>query len=259
MTPHVDVPIESHDPALLGGALVQCVMTCRTCLSLRVAGQLRTLTAPDRRAEQLINGIAWFWTVYSAAALVVLTTRAPLLPLVVSMMIALPTVLLIVAYYVASLVRAPIRIEFDPRVPTEIEAAHRHAVRPKNRALTVAEGVTGLAVACVVVGILLALTTAVPPKQDLHGYVGGQGSDKLLLLGTFPKETVVRIRVQTVGTTTAPAKEVSQLRRASATGELRAELDVPEAKAYRVTATSNEDKVEKSIAIPVQRDDQLRP
>ena len=213
------------------------------------------VSARDRRAEQLTNGIAWFWTVYSAAALVILTTRTPAPPLVVFVLLALPMVLLIVAYYVASMVRAPIRIEFDPRVPAEIEAAHRQAVLHKIRALTIAERVTGLAVVCVVVGILFALTTAAPPKTDLQGYVGGQGSDKLLLLGTLPKDAVVRIRVQSAGTTPTPAKEVSQLHRASATGELRAELDVPEAPAYRVTATWKEDMVEKSITIPVKRDD----
>lgn len=213
------------------------------------------VAAPDRRAEQLTNEIAWFWTVYSAAALVFLTTRAQAPPLAVSVLLALPTVLLIVGYFMASRVRAPIQLKFDPRVPSEIEAAHRKAVSHKNRALTVAEVITGLAAACVLIGIVFALTATSSPKTDLHGYLGSQGSQKLLLLGAFPKEAVVRIRVQTPGTAAAPAKEVFLLHRASATGELRSELDVPEAQAYRVTASWNEGNVEKSITVPVKRDD----
>ena len=46
---------------------------------------------------------------------------------------------------------------------------------------------------------------------------------------------------------------LAKVYRASDTGELRDELDVPESKSYRVTAAWNEDKVEKTIAIDVKR------
>jgi hypothetical protein len=212
------------------------------------------VSAPDRRAEQLINGIAWFWTVYSAAVLVVFTTRSQAPPLWISIILVSPTVLLVVAYWVASRVRVPILIEFDPRVPSQIEAAHSQAVSRKNQLLSVAEGVTALAAVCVVAAGVVALFTGPTGKTELHGYVNREGAKKLLVLGTFPKEAVVRV-VEAVKGAAVPVKELSQLQRASEKGELRTEIDVPEAEVYRVTATWNEEKVEKSITISVRRDD----
>lgn len=212
------------------------------------------LSAPDRRAEQLNNGIAWFWTVYSAAVLVVFSTRTQALPPALSVLLALPTALLMVAYWLASEVRAPILIEFDPRVPSEIEAAHRHAVLQKNRKLSVAAIVTGVAGACVVVAGILALLSTAHGNTDLHAYVGPKGSGKLMLFGTFPKGSIVRVSVRAFDAP-VPTVELSQLQHASEKGEVLAEMTVPEARAYRVTATWNEEQVEKSITIHVKHDD----
>jgi hypothetical protein len=209
------------------------------------------VSAPDRRAEQLTNVIAWFWSVYSAAALIVFTTRSP--SLAISVPLALPVILLIVAYWLASEVRVPIRIEFDPRVPSEIETVHHQAALQKTYMLSWAEGVTGLAAACVVVAIVVALSTKAAAKPDFYGYAGLQDSNKLVLGGTFPKQSVLRVHVQPLGLAPPAAKDVSLVYRISDDGELQAQADVPQADAYRVTVGWNEEKVEKTITIQVKR------
>jgi hypothetical protein len=212
------------------------------------------ISAPDQRAEQLTTAVAWFWSIYSAAALVVFTTRK--LPVAIAIPLALPIVLLIAAYWFASRVRVPIHVEFDPRVPSEIEAVHRQAASQKRHLLAWAERFTGLAAACVVVAVMAAVFTESPSKPDFYGYTDRQVSGKLLVGGAFPGQAIVRVQVEPVGTVPSPAKDISQVYRASEGGELHTQLDVPPARAYRVTAGWNEDKIEKTITIQVKRDSQ---
>lgn len=210
-------------------------------------------SAPDRRAEQLSAAIAWFWTIYSAAALVVFTTRTP--SFAVSVPLVLPIFLLVLAYWLASRVRIPVFADFDPRVPSEIEAAHRSRIVEKNRMLAAAEAVTGLAAACVALAVALSLFATGAPKPEFYGSIAGRDSDKLLLGGTFPRQAVIRIDVQSVVKSGVAPQASSRLLRASDTGEFEAQIDIPRADAYRVTATWNEDKLEKSVTIRVNRDD----
>lgn len=209
------------------------------------------ISAPDRRAEQLTNAIARFWSIYSAAALVVFTARTP--SLAISVPLALPVVLLIVAYWLASEVRIPIKIEFDPRVPSEIETVFHQAVLQKNRMLFWAESITGLAAVCVVVAIVLALGTTTNARQDFYGYVGRRVSGNLVLGGTFPKQSVLHVDVQPIGLVPPSAKEMSFVYRASENGQLQAQPDVPQADAYRVTVGWTEENVEKTLTIQVKR------
>jgi hypothetical protein len=209
------------------------------------------VSAPDRRAEQLTNAIAWFWSIYSAAVLVIFTAQKP--SLAISVPLALPVILLILAYWLASRVRAPIRIEFDPRVPSEIETIHHEAAAQKNRMLSWAEGVTGLAGACVVVAVVLALSGTASAKPDFYGYADRQASSKLVLGGSFPKLSVLRVHVQPGGSASTSANDMSMVYRASEYGELQARLDVPQADSYRVTVGWKEEKIEKTITIQVNR------
>jgi len=211
------------------------------------------ITAPDRRAEQLTSGIAWLWSVYTAVTLVVLTTRSQSLPVGATALLAMPAILLIVAYWFASRVRNPYLVRFDPRIPREIADAHRDAVAWKNRALAVAEAITGIAASCVVIATVGAFVAPTPVKAELHGYIL-RSSNKLLLAGAFPQHAAVRLLVRTTGMNPAP-REVSLLQLVSATGELHAELDVPQAQSYRVSASWDEDKTERSISFSVERAD----
>jgi hypothetical protein len=209
------------------------------------------VSAPDRRAEQLTNAIARFWSIYSAAALIVFTTRSPSLAILVPL--ALPVVLLIVAYWLASEVRAPIRIEFDPRVPSEIEAVHHQGALQKNRMLFWAEIVTGLAAACVVVAIVIALSTTSAAKPDFYIYAGLQDSNKLVLGGTFRNSRSCVCMFNLSVWLRLPQRMCPWCYRTSLEGELQAQPDVPQADAYRVTVGWNEEKVEKTITIEVKR------
>ena len=210
-------------------------------------------SAPDRRAEQLTGSIAWFWTIYSAAALVVFTTKTP--SFAVSVPLVLPVFLLILAYWMASRVRIPILAEFDPRVPSEIETAHHNRIIAKNRMLAGAEFVTGLAAACIAFAVALSLFATASPKPDFYGSLAGQNPGKLLVGGAFPKDVVVRIDVQPFVKSGAAQQTSSRLLRASSAGELKGELDLTPADSYRVTASWNEDKAEKTNTIRVKRDE----
>lgn len=112
-------------------------------------------------AQQLMAVIGWFWTAYTAAALVGVALADRTVKAWEAVLLALPGVLLVVAYAVAAWAAMPIIVRFDPRVPFEIEEAHLAGVACSRRRLTaslVATGVAALSVAAAIVGTALART-----------------------------------------------------------------------------------------------------
>jgi hypothetical protein len=65
------------------------------------------ISAHDKAAEALQKTLAWFWTAYSATAVIGVALAKKRYPLWVAVLIALPGPILILAYFIASYVPMP--------------------------------------------------------------------------------------------------------------------------------------------------------
>lgn len=82
-------------------------------------------------AEKLASTITWFWTIYTAAVTIGATFAKLAIPLPVLVLGALPSLILVLAYWFAIRAQMPVDISFDPRAPDDIRAAYTAAVRQK--------------------------------------------------------------------------------------------------------------------------------
>jgi hypothetical protein len=96
-----------------------------------------TVSKRELAAEKLTSAIVWFWTVYSAAA-IFSGVQARDHAVVFRILLAAPAVALILAYLAALSVLVPIALEFDPRVPRDIQDAYQTAGLTKQRRLRIA-------------------------------------------------------------------------------------------------------------------------
>ncbi len=213
------------------------------------------VSAPERRAEQLSAAIAWLWTIYSSAALVVLAVGGARLPILASLLIALPSVLLIVAYWLASRVRRAIAVEFDPRVPAQVEFAHAQAAQVKARSLRFAEAAAAIAACSVVLSLLTALLGKGGPEAELAVRADPADPRQLLVLGSMPKHAAVQLSVRDTAASAAAGGTVSSLERADDQGLLRARLRAAGDGPQRVTATWTDGQLERSVSTLVKRGD----
>lgn len=213
------------------------------------------VSAPERRAEQLSAAIAWLWTIYSSAALVVLVVGGARLPILSSLLIALPSVLLILAYWLASRVRRPIAVEFDPRVPAQVEFAHAQAAHEKTRNLRFAEAAAAIAACSVVLALLTALLGKGGPHAQLAVRLDPADPQQLLVLGSMPNHSEVQLSVRDAAASAAAGGTVSLLERADGQGVLRARLRAAGNGPQRVTATWTDGPLEHSVSILVKRSD----
>lgn len=213
------------------------------------------IQAPEKRAEQLAAAIAWFWTLYSAAALVVLTIGGTLVPMPAAMLIALPSAVLVLAYWMAARVRRPLLMDFDPRIPSEIEAMHAKAAAEKRSALTWAERLTAAAALSVVAALATALFVKPPPSAALTVQVDPADSHLLLVSAVTAKNAAVRLSAEAPSSPASAASapgSVAVLERADATGLLRTQLRAQGAAPYRVTASWQDDGLQHSLSVEVK-------
>lgn len=204
------------------------------------------VSAPERRAEQLAAAVAWLWTIYSSAVLVVLGVGGARPPMPAALALALPSALLIVAYWSAARVRRPIPVEFDPRVPVQIEQVHAAAARDKAGQLEAAERWAGVATASVVLALLVALIAPGTPHVELAVRADPADPQQLLVLAAVPADAVVQLSVRPADAGASAA--ASRLERADAHGRLQARLPVAGPGPQRVTATWREGTLERSVS-----------
>ena len=119
----------------------------------------QAVKARDDAAAHLVTGVGWLWTVYTGAALIGVALADRSLEGWRLGLLALPGVLLVVAYGLAVWALWPVAVVFDPRVVEEIQAAHLHAAEVKRRRVGLA-GVTAALGAVALVAAVLATATA---------------------------------------------------------------------------------------------------
>lgn len=82
-------------------------------------------------ADKLASTITWFWTIYTAAVTIGATLARLAIPVPVLVVGALPSLILVLAYWFAIRAQMPVDISFDPRAPDDIREAYTAAVRQK--------------------------------------------------------------------------------------------------------------------------------
>ena len=205
--------------------------------------------------EKLVAAVAWFWTVYTAVALVGVSLTDRDLPTPAVAVVFLPTLVLVVAYLCATLALLPVDIAFDARRPRAAEAAHTQVMAKKKTRLRWALFFTALGgVTVVLAGAVLAAAESAPADPgfvaDLETTTGGS---VLLVAGDFPKVDKVTFRVEP----TEP-KDGAQ----STSFLVRVEDDEVEgrqsltgsAKSWKVTAVWTAEKVDHTMSKSVAPD-----
>jgi hypothetical protein len=118
------------------------------------------IPAQDKGAETLQKSLAWFWTVYSAAVVIGAALTEKNYPVWVTILIALPSPILVLAYFLASYVSMPGVVRFDPRHADQIQEEHQRVLRYKGKQLRIA--LMGTLLAAVLVAIALVATSTTP-------------------------------------------------------------------------------------------------
>jgi hypothetical protein len=196
-----------------------------------------SIRARDEAAGRLATAIGWFWTVYTAAALVGVSLTGGSLPRLLGGLLALPVFLLVLAYALVVWAMTPIGTTFDPRVPEEIAAAHSRGSRTKQRRLAVATGVTLAAALAVAAAVAAAATIRAETSPSLHATrsTGERpAQDVVLVRGRFPPGQAVTLVVTPQAGKGSPVK---QLEIAGQDGVVRVSIPVPAGGGYDVAAS----------------------
>ncbi len=123
----------------------------------------KAVASRNEQAARFQTFIVWLWGIYTASAAVSLTLGKENLPLYAKVFIALPSLILILAYWSAVQAQTPPYVRFDPRSPTEIMAAYDEQVRQKENLLWWARAWSF--VAAFLIGAALVLASLTKPAE----------------------------------------------------------------------------------------------
>ncbi len=115
----------------------------------------KAITSRNEQAARLQNLVVWFWGIYTAGAAVGLTLGKANFGLIQTAVIALPSFLLILAYWFAVRAQTPIDVEFESQSPTKIIEAYKLSVNEKKKLLRTAN------ILSLVAGLFVAIALAV--------------------------------------------------------------------------------------------------
>ncbi|MCV2218530.1 hypothetical protein [Thauera sp. Sel9] len=212
--------------------------------------------APEQRAIQLAGAIAWFWTVYSAAGLLAVALGGDRFGQFVSLLIALPSLVLIFAYWQTVRVGRPLTFNFDPRIPSEISSAFARAAEAKQSALRWAEILTSFAGLLVAVAVVSALLQSPASAPSLAARFDPDDKMRLLIVASVSKGAPVIFVARAASAPAGAASSASTLVKAASDGQVRTSLRVAAPGAQSVTATWSEDvtKTRLSMVVDVSAD-----
>jgi hypothetical protein len=110
-------------------------------------------------AQSLMTAITWFWTAYTAGALVGVAIAERDLSVGLAVLLAAPAVLLVLAYLAATMCLMPDVRELVPNVPELVRERIELGVRTKRRQLALAASLTvvaALSVSAAIVAVAVA-------------------------------------------------------------------------------------------------------
>jgi hypothetical protein len=199
------------------------------------------VTNRNDAGDKLQATIGWFWTAYTAAAVVGFAVTEKDYPDWAVLLMAVPVVPLLFAYWWAGYVRVPIEVSFDRRIPSEIEESYYKTVTTKKNRLKLAVVFSVVAGLAVVMAILVAALAADEKKEagSFEAAFNDKPRREIVVGGSFAAGTRVLLSIKPKdGAEMTPNAYV-----VSDTGELHRTYGVPVAEEYGVTATWDEEKV----------------
>lgn len=116
-----------------------------------------SIGAQDKAGDALRQGIAWFWSAYTASALIstAIGDRSPTLG--ITLLLATPSLLLIAAYMLALSIRRPTNTDVFLDSPTSVKDAHELAMRRKSRLIDATMLVVVFAVLSIIAAMVATL------------------------------------------------------------------------------------------------------
>lgn len=183
------------------------------------------ISSREEAASKLVTGTGWFWTVYTTVALVGVALADRDVSTWVSILIALPTLLLVVAYLYSLRAMMPFDGFFTPNDPKDIEAAYKNALAEKKRRLRDAFIATVGAAAAVLIATIATALSAPGRANEISTSIDRRGSSiDLLVDGQFEPHEEVTLLVTTTEASGTERLIAQDIGRASSTGELTEEM-----------------------------------
>lgn len=203
----------------------------------------------DADAAKLQTLLGWLWGVYTAGASIGIALSKLSYPLYVNILIGLPSVVLIIGYWLAGWAQMPLgslsedepdsknKYKFDPRAPAEIKGVYKETVKAKRSRLYWVLVTSGLAAVLVAAAIATASFSHQASAPNFLATVRTQnGHDTIGLTGHFPADTQIIVRVATTSTSGSSnvLKELPYM--TSSTGDIQTNIGLDStAQKYTVT------------------------
>jgi hypothetical protein len=208
------------------------------------------VTSREEAAGKVLTAVGWFWTVYSTVAVVGTAVTKVAFPWWVAVVLALPTVFLLVAYLLALRVIFPYDGAFDHRSPQSIAGAYQAVLGLKRKRLRTAVVGTGVAAGTVALAVLVAAITSPTSGQYLSARYRADeagGGGRMLVSGRVAadRDVVVSLTPRADGGAGQP---VVVLERASSSGAVRSSVAAPAGRAYEVKMEWSEDGQTRSFS-----------
>jgi hypothetical protein len=169
-------------------------------------------TRIDAAAEKLVAAVAWFWTAYTASALVGISLAGRELEVWRLVLAALPSVVLIAAYLTATNALMPIFLEFDPRAPDDIRSAHDTIQAKKEDRLRAAKGITAVGAALVAVAIVVVASAPAAEADSFSARLESQtdGSGQIQFAGRIGQGGPIGVTVEVTAVEAPPGAAVPE-------------------------------------------------
>jgi hypothetical protein len=212
------------------------------------------VTRLEDAAGKLVAAVGWFWTVYTAAALVGVALADRNLDTWALVVIALPAVALIAAYGLGTWVLMPVYTKFIVNVPDEVEAELTKAYEEKRKRLGIAFFATAIAAVLLVIAIAVTAEATPTANQSFSADIAAvDGTNTVAVGGQFLANQAVTVTVEPGEKPSTDAK--SSVRRAVASGSGQLDLAIPlvgSAASWKVTASWTEKDAAKTETLTIE-------
>lgn len=157
---------------------------------------LKASASRNEAGAKLQTLLAWLWGIYTAGATIGVVLSKSNYPLFVHLLIISPSVVLILAYWVATWVQMPTEAQFDPRIPDDICSSYLVGVKKKGRRLNLAISFSFLGALLVPLALICVSMNNHPPNLNLQLIKASDHQSPLMLIGgEFPPNSLVMIQV----------------------------------------------------------------
>jgi hypothetical protein len=186
----------------------------------------KAIASRNEQAARFVTLVGWLWTIYTASAAVGLTLGKENLTLGPKLFIALPSFILIIAYWLAVRAQTPPNIEFDPQSPQQIRTAYANGVRQKKNLLGWAH--FSSLVGGIAVGVALITASVCKPAEKPMARSEFNAEKKGALLtawgrGIDCKDTIA---IRLLSKDSGSAKPLTKIVLCAANGEFGTQFDL---------------------------------